>query len=186
MNTDKNTHALPNQEKWIKLSRAEVKHIFIYYIVLFAASLVAMILFIRYFALTEETEIGIICIVLFSLICGILGGTFYYIRKLYKSCIQLLVNVEDKTNNCIESLGAKVYFYFRPIMGAVLSVLIIMGIYGGFFVLLDQPSINSDKFYIFVAILAFLIGFSNGKIIVKIDNTTDKFVEMITASEEGK
>lgn len=32
----KNPHALPIQEKWIKLTAKEVKHIFIYYIILFS------------------------------------------------------------------------------------------------------------------------------------------------------
>lgn len=36
MKEKKNSHALPNQEKWIKLTAKEVKHIFIYYIILFS------------------------------------------------------------------------------------------------------------------------------------------------------
>ena len=47
-----------------------------------------MIAFIWHFALAESGEIKVIETVLFSLVCGLLGGTFYYIRKLYKSCIQ--------------------------------------------------------------------------------------------------
>ena len=185
MGTKKSMHALPNREKWISLTRAEIKHIFIYYIILFFASLAAMVLFIFHFALSNE-EVGITYILLFSFICGILGGTFYYIRKLYKSCIQSLVsNTEDADEN-IKSLGVKVYFYFRPIMGAVLSIFLTLGIYGGFFVLLDSPVINSDKFYIYIAILAFLVGFSNGKLIVSIDNATDNFVKTISSSMEGK
>lgn len=64
-------------------------------------------------------------------------------------------------------------------MGATLSTLAVLGIYGGFFVLIDQPAINSEKFYLFVVIIAFLIGFSNGKVIVKLDNSTDRIAEMI-------
>lgn len=184
MSAERNGHALPNQEKWIVMSRAEIKRIFEYYIVLFLISLLAVLLFIRYFELIEKDKIGIFCIVLFSFSCGILGGTFYYIRKLYKSCIQSLVNDIAETSTSIESIGAKVYFYFRPIMGAVLSIFITLGVYAGVFVLLDQPAINSDKFYIFVGILAFISGFSNGKLIVKLDNTTDKFVEKFNFSEE--
>ena len=184
MSREINQHELPNQEKWITLTRSEVKHIFVYYIVLFLISLVVMIVFIRHFVLAESGEIKVIETVLFSLVCGLLGGTFYYIRKLYKSCIQLLFSAEDQNDASIKSLGIKVYFYFRPIMGAVLSMLVILGVYGGFFMLLEQPAINSDKFYIFIALLSFATSFSNGKLIVKLDNTKDKIAEMIKSSKE--
>lgn len=186
MGTQTNSHKLPNQEKWITLTFSEVKHIFAYYIVIFLISLIAMIAFIRHFTLVDSSEIKMTDTVLFSFICGLLGGTFYYIRKLYKSCIQLLFSTEAQVTTSIKSLGVKVYFYFRPIMGGVLSILVILGVYGGFFVLLEQPAINSDKFYIFVVLLSFATGFSNGKLIVKLDNTTDKIAEMISGSEEGK
>lgn len=60
----------------------------------------------------------------------------------------------------------------------------ILGVYGGFFILLEQPAINSDKFYIFIALLSFATSFSNGKLIVKLDNTKDKIAEMIKSSKE--
>lgn len=186
MSKRSNPHALQNQEKWITLTRPEIKHIFIYYIVIFFVALITMIVFVRRFTLTESSKIEVMDMLLFSFVCGLLGGTFYYIRKLYKSCIQSLFTMEDQSFIGYKSLGIKVYFYFRPIMGAVLSLLIILGIYGGFFVLLEQPTINSDKFYIFVALLAFATGFSNGKIIVKLDSITDRIAKIISNNEEGK
>lgn len=182
MSDKEKTHKLPNQETWINLTRLELKRIFVYYIVLFFIALVTMILFIRRFTLTEVDEVQIFETTLFSFVSGLLGATFYYIRKLYKSCIQSLISTENSSIKSTEALGAKIYFYFRPIMGAVLSTLVILGFYGGFFVLLDQPAINSDKFYLFVALLAFGVGFSNGKIIVKMDNSTEKIAEMLSGN----
>lgn len=185
MQSATNRHALPNQEKWIKMSKKEVKAIFIYYAVIFIAALIVMVWLIRDFSLeismleNKNNDIGVMNIIYLAFFSGLLGSVFYYIRKLYKSCIQLLVNYESSNEASIQSLGAKVYFYFRPIMGATLSTLAVLGIYGGFFVLIDQPAINSEKFYLFVVIIAFLIGFSNGKVIVKLDNSTDKIAEMI-------
>lgn len=171
-------HALPNQEKWIKLSVSEVKHIFVYYIIIFLLSLAGCICLICYQFPSLVTTVHLNSLAIFSLIFGLLGSTFYYIRKLYKSCIQLLVNaVNDKVS--LVSLGTKVYFYIRPIMGATLAFIIILGIYGGFFFLQDQPSISGEKFYIFSAILSFVIGFSNGKIIVKLDHSSDKVAEIL-------
>ena len=69
-------------------------------------------------------------------------------------------------------------------MGAVLSFIIILGIYGGFFFLQDQPSINEEKFLIFSAIFSFIIGFSNGKIIVRLDSSSEKIAELIKFTKE--
>ena len=96
-----------------------------------------------------------------------------------------MIDTENSVNSVV-ALGAKVYFYFRPIMGATLALFIILGIYGGFFFLQDQPAINTEKFYIFTALVAFIVGFSNGNIIVQLDRSKDKITEMIKFSEERK
>lgn len=179
----KNPHAFPVQEKWIKLTNKEVKHIFIYYGFLFFAALMLCARMINDLFPPVETGIRLIELSSFSLAFGLLGSTFYYIRKLYKSCIQLLVDSKGDDTS-IRSMGVKAYFYLRPVMGAVLATLIILGIYGGFFFLQDEPSINDEKFYIFSAILSFAAGFSNGKIIVRLDNSSDKIAELIKIAKE--
>ena len=176
-----NPHALSTQEKWINLSRKEIKHIVIYYCSVFIISLIVFGIIIYRFIGIQTDNIGMLLILSFD--CGLLGSTFYYIRKLYKSCIQLLVDTENNINSVV-ALGAKVYFYFRPIMGATLALFIILGIYGGFFFLQDQPAINTEKFYIFTALVAFIVGFSNGNIIVQLDRSKDKITEMIKLGKE--
>lgn len=178
-----NSHLLSRQEKWIKLSITEVKHIFTYYFILFFMSFIGAGIMICFFIDIIEKQLGVLLI--FSFFCGMIGSTFYYIRKLYKSCIQLLVDSKDNADS-IMAVGAKVYFYFRPIMGATLAVFIILGIYGGFLILQNNPEINSEKFFIFSAIISFIIGFSNGSIIVKLDNSKDKIAEIINFAGEDK
>ncbi len=178
-----NPHALPTQEKWIILSRKEVKHIFVYYFIIFVASLIAVGAFICY--CISRTPVNIAILLPFAFVCGLLGSTFYYIRKLYKSCIQLIIDTKNSEDSIV-ALGAKVYFYFRPIMGATLAALIILGIYGGFFFLQDKPAIDTEKFYIFSVIIAFVVGFSNGSIIDKLDRSKVKIAEMINTGNEGE
>lgn len=175
-----NKHTLPTQDKWIHLSKKEIKHIFIYYGVVFMVSLLAFGVIIYHFVSIQTDNIGLLLI--FSFVCGLLGSTFYYIRKLYKSCIQFLVT-ESNVNEII-AIGAKVYFYFRPIMGATLAVLIILGIYGGFFFLQDQPEINTERFYIFTSLVAFIVGFANGNIIVQLDRNKEKVSELMKFGRE--
>lgn len=174
-------HALPTQEKWIKLSKKEVKHIFIYYFAIFILSLIIVGVIIYRLINLATDNLGLLLV--FAFVCGLLGSTFYYIRKLYKSCIQLIVDTESASDT-VRALGAKVYFYFRPIMGATLAALIILGIYGGFFFLQDQPTINTEKFYIFTAVVSFVVGFSNGNIIVQLDKSKDKIAKMIKFGKE--
>lgn len=128
-----------------------------------------------------KKNLGVLLI--FSFVCGLIGSTFYYIRKLYKSCIQLLVDTENEGNSII-TLGAKIYFYFRPIMGATLAAFSVLGVYGGFFFLQDSPDINSEKFIIFSAIFSFVIGFSNGNVIVKLDKGKEKIANIFKFDKE--
>lgn len=185
MDAGKNPHALNNQEKWINLNKKEIKHIFIYYTTLLFVSFAAGIFLLVKFGVISVIEIELRVIVGFSISWGLLGSTFYYIRKLYKSCIQELVNDEEGVGS-IKALGTKAYFYFRPIMGFILATVASVGIYGGFFVLQNQPSIIAERFYLFVSIFSFLIGFSNGKFIVKLDNSAEKMVQMIGFAKESK
>ncbi len=176
-----NSHLLPTQEKWVDMTKNEIKHIFVYYIVLYIISLLLSVLFI--WLLSGQHELSLVNLLIFSFLCGLLGSTFYYIRKLYKSCIQLLISPFDE-KNYIRSLGVKIYFYFRPIMGATLATLIVLGIYGGFFFLQDNATINAEKFYIFASLLSFMIGFSNGKIIIQLDESKEKISKMIKIKKE--
>lgn len=92
-----NHHALPRQEKWIKLSIQETKHIFTYYFVMFIMALIGASFIIWQFIDCSKGNIGVLLINSFAF--GLLGSTFYYIRKLYKSCIQCLVDTEDNDNS---------------------------------------------------------------------------------------
>lgn len=171
--------------KWIKLTKKELTILFVYYFILFLISLILSIFMFYKYGATNDDEIKMGVLLLTSGSCGLLGSTFYYIRKLYKSCIQNLIDGQYDPAG-IASIGAKVYFYFRPVMGAVLATLLIIGVYSGFFVLQDHPSLIAKKFYVFAGLLSFLFGFSNGKIIVKLDNSTDKIAELLKVSGDKK
>ena len=177
MNT---VHQLPNQEKWIKLTEDEVKHIFLYYILLFVGSLIA--LFICFFVYMPKQECDLHDLLIISVVCGLLGSTIYYIRKLYKSCIQLLV--DTSASDAIAAMGAKAYFYFRPFIGATLAIFVTMGVYGGFFFLQEKPEINSQRFMIFVALVSFVVGFANGSLIIRLDKGKEKIADMVKLGKE--
>ena len=173
-------HQLPNQDRWIKLNEDEVKHIFQYYILLFAGSLIA--LFVCFCVYIPKKECNLHGILIISAVCGLLGSTIYYIRKLYKSCIQLLI--DTAANDAIAAMGAKAYFYFRPFVAATLAIFVTIGIYGGFFFLQEKPEINTQRFMIFVALVSFVVGFANGSLIIRLDKGKEKIADMVKLGKE--
>lgn len=182
--SEASSHLLPLQEKWIKLSKKFIKGLFIYYGIIFAVSMFFSGQNLSHFTNLSEEIIPLSQIIVQSFLCGLLGSSFYYIRKLYKSCIQLLVDSESE--DCeIASIGVKAYFIGRPIMGAVISVVAILIIYSGLFFLVDSPKIIQDKLFIFISIFSFVFGFSNGKLIIKLDKSRDKIAENIDFSKGG-
>lgn len=179
-----NGHLLPLQEKWISLSERFIKGLFFYYGILFVVSMLFSGVRLTHFTNQTVDSIPISQIIIQSFFCGVLGSSFYYYRKLYKSCIQLLVDPESKSGE-IASIGVKAYFIGRPIIGAVISVISTLIIYSGLFFLVNKPQIIQDKFYIFISIFSFLFGFSNGKLIVKLDRSRGKIANSVDFSKGG-
>jgi hypothetical protein len=171
-----------SEEKWVKLSEKTVKHIFYYYCFMFLFCTVFLYILLTSQSILSDESIKLSHILSLSFIGGMLGSTFYYIRKLYKCCIQLLVDTQETS---IATIGTKMYFILRPIMGATLSAIVLIGIYGGVFFLIDQPDIYQSKFYIFTTVFSFITGFSNGNIIIKLDSSKDKIAELVDFSRRN-
>ncbi len=170
---------LENQEKWINFSYKETKRLFGYYLILLLISICWLVGSLVYnYEISEKNFSNIVGILMFSFPSGLLGGCVYYIRKLYKSCIQELV-VDLGENKNYRKLGAKIYFYCRPIISSVLATLVNFGIVAGFYVINNQPDINSDRFFLFILLIAFYIGFCNGKVIIRIDKQGEELIESL-------
>lgn len=180
-----NKHMLENQEKWINFSYEETKRLFVYYLILLLISICWLVCSLVYnYKISERCFSNVVGILMFSFPSGLLGGCVYYIRKLYKSCIQeLVVDLGDNKN--YRKLGAKIYFYSRPIISSVLATLVNLGIVAGFYVINNQPDINSDRFFLFILLIAFYIGFCNGKVIIRIDKHGEEIIDLILR-ESGK
>ena len=175
-----NPHLLPLQEKWINMNIDEIKHLFGYYITILILSLLWMTFSIIYhYEMSENGFSNMVGVFMFAFPGGVLGSSIYYIRKLYKSCIQKLVvdnPTDTSTETKIRKIGAKVYFYIRPLVSGVLAILASIALITGFFFINNQPSINNEKFFLFVVLISFYIGFSNGKIIFKMEQQSGDII----------
>lgn len=186
-----NSHLLPLQEKWINMNVKEVKHLIAYYIFLLLISLLWMLFSIVYhYELSENGFPNVIGILMFAFPSGVLGATIYYIRKLYKSCLQKIVvdNPEDTSSETqLRKIGAKMYFYLRPLISGILAILASIAIIAGFFIVNNQPSINNEKFFLFIVLISFYIGFCNGKIIFKMEQQSGEVIDSVfKESKDGK
>jgi len=182
-----NKHLLPWQEKWINLTSKEIKHLFFYYVVLLIISIIWIAFSVLYhYEFSENGFSNIIGIFMFACPGGLLGAVIYYIRKLYKSCIQGLVKVKSDEDSIFIKLGAKMYFYIRPIISLVLAMLVDMGFIAGFYFINNQPDINNDKFFLFIILVSFYVGFCNGKIIINLENRSEDVASFILKNKENK
>ena len=59
-----------------------------------------------------------------------------------------------------------------------------LGIYGGFFVFQSSPSLDADRVWVFIALISFMVGLSNGKIFDELDKNAGKFAQMISMNKE--
>lgn len=179
----KNPHLLPLQEKWIYMNAAEIKRLFAYYIITLIISLLWTTGSIVYhYELSENGFSNIIGIFMFAFPSGVLGATIYYIRKLYKSCIQKLVVANPSGSSSeahIRKIGAKIYFYLRPLISGILAILASIALIAGFFIVNNQPSIDNEKFFLFIALISFYIGFCNGKLILKMERQGSDVIDSI-------
>jgi len=176
-------------DKWIILSKPCIVALFVYYALLVVVASAYEVytlvdLIDKANGLNNNIPIRILDIFRISFSGAIISTGFYYFRKLYKSCLQGKVDSDIK--DIISSIGAKAYFFFRPILGAIISVIAIFIVYIGLFFLVDNPSITRDKFFIFVFVMSFLFGFSNGRLIEKLESSKDRIAEQVNFSKGGK
>lgn len=182
---NKNEHLLSWQEKWINFTPKEIKHLFFYYIVLLLFSLLWITFSVLYhYEFSKQGFSNIIGIFMFACPGGLLGAVIYYIRKLYKSCIQNLIEVKSDDDAFIRKIGAKMYFYIRPIISGVFAILVDMGFIAGFYIINSQLEINNDKFFLFIILISFYVGFCNGKIIINMEKRSDDMARFVLKGKE--
>lgn len=169
-------HLLRRQEKWIVMSPKEVKLLFGYYVFILIISFAWVAFSVLYHF--EHSVYGFsryIGIFMFALPSGILGASIYYIRKLYKSCIQTLFAKDEVDDKSLyyRKIGAKMYFYIRPIVSGIFAVMLNIAILAGINIMNADISSGNNNFEFLIILLSFYVGFCNGKIIVYMDDKKD-------------
>lgn len=168
-----------NHNKWIFLKQKEIKHLYLYYIIVLVLSFLWLCFsLVTNYVILENGFPKLVGILMLCFPGGVLGSVIYYIRKFYKSLIQNMVvspnGLSDEMYN--RALGAKLYFYLRPIISGILSVIINIGIISGLFFVNEGKDINNNNYFLMSVIISFFIGFSNGKLILKLDSFSENMI----------
>lgn len=163
------------------ISKCWIKLVFFYYFVIFILgnliSLIALnpgILFLDQIQILHRALIGgagMACI----------GSSIFYIRKIYKSCMQLKFITDTTPNSDIQQFGTVIYYLARPFFAVGFSILVVIGIKSGS-MLTSKNAIDLDEGFVYLTMFtSFFIGFSTGKFIKKLEGKSEEIIDKICA-----
>lgn len=155
---------------WYFLSLRKIKWLMAYYIVLIIIGLPGMILCL----LHESFNYDCLDIVELGLIGGagsaLTGCSIFYLRKLYKSCINQDMNNPNNELDKIRELGIYAYFFLRPLFAIIFSLLVHLILRSSVDVI-AAPSTKLSEGFIYLSIfLSFFVGFAAGDVVTYIEN----------------
>jgi len=123
--------------------------------------------------LTILGSIGMSCI----------GSSTYYLRKIYKYCINSTLNSSDINLMNLKCLGAMFYFISRPIFSIGFSLLIIVGLLSGFMISSSNKISLTQGFIYINMFLSFFSGFSAGSMITSLEKKGNLLIKKITKGD---
>ncbi|UZW13174.1 hypothetical protein OSC52_15155 [Clostridium pasteurianum] len=111
---------------------------------------------------------------------SLLGNSIYYIRKLYKFSIGKKFILEITTlNDKVENFGTLVYFISRPFFSISFSLLILIGIKSGMFILTGKSDSLNSNIVDVMMFINYFTGFSTGKFLKSLESKSDKIIDSL-------
>lgn len=102
---------------------------------------------------------------------GILGGSFYCLRKFYQRLGDTFTPISPDPNNLARGINIKTWFFwylYRPIQGGVLA-LILLSLLNSNLISIKQFTTENIKSYYTLISIGFLAGFGSHELIHKIE-----------------
>ncbi|MFV8269510.1 hypothetical protein ACNQGP_06160 [Flavobacterium sp. GT2N3] len=163
------------KNEWFKLSRKSRIFLYIYLTLLLLSSTVSAVINI-YFKCEILELIGIEKIsILGCLIFSMLGSSIFYIRKLYKACINLDLVEPTTPEDKIRQIGIVFYYTLRPIFSIGLGLLLFISFKIGVSAMVKSPELN-EGFVNSCMFFSFFIGYSSGDVIDKLEKVGKNIV----------
>jgi hypothetical protein len=105
-----------------------------------------------------------------------LGSSIFYIRKLYKACINLDIVEPSSNEDNIRQIGIIFYYTLRPIFSIGLGVLLFLSFKIGVSAMVKSPELN-DGFVYSCMFFSFFMGYSSGDVIDKLEKVGKNIVK---------
>ncbi len=168
-----------NTKEWFKISRNNLKWLYVYLSVLLLTSLVLTIITLLY-----ESTMSCFSISQISLIGGgataLMGSSMFYLRKLYKSSIKKLMEEPVDNDGKIRELGILFYYYLRPIFAICFSVLFHLALKSSIAIIsVSELILDSGMIYLTMTV-SFFIGFAAGDMITRIESYSKEVINKAT------
>ncbi len=154
------------KKRWLKLSRRNIYGLIVYYIVLlligFALTLITLLN--ETFETIDNSKITLLAI-LAGFGTALLGSTMFYLRKIYKSCINAEMENPNSEEDKIRQIGILSYYYLRPLFALLFSLIFHIALKESVnLVTLNETSLNYTFIYL-MAFVSFFAGFASGDLI---------------------
>lgn len=166
------------QKEWLILSRQKIKWLIGYYIILFFFGIGLTIFSLLYENITLPF---VMSISLISIIGGfgtaLIGSSIFYLRKLYKACINKEMSSPTNEDEKLRELGVCAYYYLRPLFAIGFSILIHVALKSSVHIITVKETRLDEGFIYLTMFLSFFAGFAAGDLITYIE---DKSVELVT------
>lgn len=164
-----------NKHVWFKLNKNGRVFLYCYLGLLLISSLVS-VAFIIFFKTEWILKLGIEKIsILGCIIFPLFGSSVFYIRKLYKACINLDIVEPTTVEDNIRQSGIIFYFILRPIFSIGFGLLLFLSFKIGVSAMVKTPDLN-DGFIYSCMFFSFFIGYSSGDVIDKFEKVGKKIV----------
>jgi len=178
--SDYHNNLINMSQEWFFLSRRKIKWLFSYYIVLNIISIPTIIFALIYNKHDYVLELSVVEVALIGGIgTAITGCSIFYLRKLYKACINKEMNVPISDDEKNRELGIFAYFFLRPIFAIVFSILIDIVLRSSVDVITVKDAQLDEGFVYLSMFLSFFAGFAAGDVITYVEA---KSKELITSA----
>lgn len=165
-------------KEWYKLSNKKLQFLYRYYLVLFFLGCIITILSLVNESVGLNYSVTIISIV-GGVGCALMGSMVFYLRKLYKSCINVEFDEPATPEDFKREIGVFYYYFLRPIISIGFSLFINIALRTSISIVTIKETNLSNGFIYLVMFLSFFGGFASGDLITLIEQKGNKVISTI-------
>lgn len=157
------------KKDWFKLSSKNIYFLFAYNLILLIIGITLSILVLLQASLLNGLSISFRAI-LGGIGFSLVGSTIFYLRKLYKTCINAEIGKPENEEDNNRRIGVMFYFLLRPIFSMSFAILVILFLKISVNIVTFEESRLNVGFIYLSSFLSFFSGFSSGIFLSQLDD----------------